>query len=71
MTVPLIILGIVILIVVYIGLRTLVFLVKSNLSVGFGIFKSLLFGILFLIILGVLIYLYYKAKSTGFFNINQ
>jgi len=70
MTVPLIILGLIILIIAYIGLRTLIYLVKSNLAVGFSIFKSLLFGLLFLIILGALVYLYFKAKSTGFFNIN-
>lgn len=70
MTATLIILGIIVLIAVWLGLKTLYLLIKSNLTTGFSIFKTLFFGLLFFIILGVLIYLYFRLKATGFFNLN-
>lgn len=70
MTTTLIIVGLIFLIAIWLGLKTLFLLVKSNFNAGLSIFKALFFALLFFIILGVLIYLYFKFKAIGFFNLN-
>ena len=70
MTIALVIMGIIIIVAAWLGLRTLFYLLKSNVSIGLNIFKSLFLALIFLIIIGVLIYFYFKLKATGLLNIN-
>lgn len=66
MTATLIILGLIVLIAAWLGVKTLFYLFKSNVAIGYNIFKTLFFGLLFLIILGILIFVYFKLKNYGF-----
>jgi len=69
MTATLIILVIIILFAAWLGLRTLFYLLKSNMSVGFNLFKNLFLALIFLIIMGVLIYFYFKLKASGLLSL--
>jgi hypothetical protein len=66
MSITLVIIGLIIIFAAWLGLKTLLYLIKTNLATGWGIFKSLFLALIFVIILGALIYLYFHLKASGF-----
>ncbi len=53
----------------FLAIRLFFFLVRSTLGIGWGIVKAFVWGLLLLVIVGVIVYFYLRLKMVNFFDL--